>query len=105
MLDTLRFADRLKHSGFESDQAEGMARALGDEMTTQLEHVVTKPDLDMAIGAVRSDLTAVDARLSAKFEALSAKVDALSTQIKFMFAIQAMLLALGLIDTVPRILG
>ena len=89
-----------------------MARALGDEMTTQLEHVVTKPALDTAIGAVRSDLTAVDARLSAKFdalsarfEALSAKVDALSTQIKFMFAIQAMLLALGLIDTVPRVLG
>ena len=82
-----------------------MARALGDEMATQLEHVVTKPDLDTAIGGIRSDVTAVDARLSAKFEALSAKVDALSTQIKFMFAIQAMLLALGLIDTVPRILG
>ena len=105
VLDTLRFADRLKHSGFEDDQAEGMARALGDEMTTQLEHVVTKPDLDTAIGAVRSDLTAVDARLSAKFDGLSAKFDALHAQVRFMMAILAVLLALGLIDTVPRILG
>ena len=82
-----------------------MARALGDEMTTQLEHVVTKSDLDSAIGAVRSDVTAVDARLSARFDALSAKFDALHTQVRFMMAILAVLLALGLIDTVPRILG
>ena len=89
-----------------------MARALGDEMTTQLEHVVTKSDLDSAIGAVRSDVTAADARLSARFDALSAKFDALSAkfdalnaQVRFMMAILAVLLALGLIDTVPRILG
>ena len=112
VFDTLRFADRLKQSGFENRQAEGMARAIGDEMTTLLEQVVTKPDLDAAIGGVRSDVAAVDVRLSArlgalsaKFDALSAKFDALAAQVRFIMAILVVLLALGLVDTVPRILG
>ena len=98
MFDTLRFSDRLKRSGFETPQAEGMARAIGDEVTTMVEHVVTKPHLDAAIGGVRSDLAGVDVRLSAK-------VDALAAQIRFIIAILVVLLALGLVDTVPRILG
>ena len=49
MIDTLRLSDRLKDSGFDHRQAEGMARALGDEL---VEHVVTKPDLELAIGQV-----------------------------------------------------
>ena len=105
MFDTLRFADRLKQSGFENRQAEGMARAIGDEMTTLLEQVVTKPDLDSAIGGVRSDVAAVDVRLSAGMDALSAKVDALAAQVRFIMAILVVLLALGLVDTVPRIMG
>ena len=75
-----------------------MARAIGDEMTTMVEHVVTKPDLDAAISQVRSELAGLDARLSAK-------VDALATQVRFIMAILVVLLALGLVDTVPRILG
>ena len=98
VFDTLRFADRLKRSGFETPQAEGLARAIGDEVTTMVEHVVTKPDLDAAIASVRSDLAGVDARLSVK-------VDALATQVRFIMAILVVLLALGLVDTVPRILG
>ena len=89
-----------------------MARAIGDEMTTLLEQVVTKPDLDAAIGTVRSDLAGMDARpgagvdgLSGKFDALSAKLDALAAQFRFIMAILVVLLALGLVDTVPRILG
>lgn len=89
-----------------------MAHAIGDAMTTVLEHVVTKPDLDAAIGGVRSDLTGVDVRLSARldtlsarFDALSAKVDALAGQVRFIMAILVVLLALGLVDAVPRILG
>ena len=111
VFDTLRFADRLKQSGFENRQAEGMARAIGDEMTTLLEQVVTKPDLDAAIGGVRSDVAAVDVRLSARLDALtakfalSAKFDALAAQVRFIMAILVLLLALGLVDTVPRILG
>ena len=94
MIDTLRFADRLKDSGCESRQAEGMARALDDELIWTVEHLATKSDLEREIGKV-----------SAKVEALDAKIEALGTQIKFVFAALAMLLALGLIDTVPRLLG
>ena len=66
---------------------------------------VTKPDLDAAIGRVRSELAGLDARLSARIDALSAKVDALATQVRFIMAILVVLLALSLVDTVPRILG
>ena len=61
VFDTLRFSDRLKRSGFDTPQAEGMARAIGDEMTTMVEHFVTKSDLDVAIGRVRSELASLDA--------------------------------------------
>ena len=94
MIDTLQFADRLKDSGFESRQAEGMARALDDEWARTVERLATKSDLEREIGKV-----------SAKVEALDAKIEALGTQTKFVFAALAMLLALGLIDTVPRLLG
>jgi hypothetical protein len=36
VIDTLRLADRLKESGFEDRQAEGLARALGNEITEHL---------------------------------------------------------------------
>ena len=94
MIDTLRFADRLKDSGFESRQAEGMARALDDELVRTVEHLATKSDLEREIGKV-----------SARVEALGNKVEALDTQVKFVLAALAVLLALGLIDTVPRLLG
>ena len=87
MIDTLRFADRLKDSGFESCQAEGMARALGDALAGTVENLATKSDLD-----------ALDTKLSTR-------IGALDTQIKFVLATLAMLLALGLVDTVPRLLG
>ena len=87
MIDTLRFADRLKDSGFENRQAEGMARALDDELARTVERLATKSDLEREIGKV------------------SAKVEALDTQVKLVLAALAMLLALGLIDTVPRLLG
>ena len=112
MFDTLRFADRLKRSGFDTRQAEGLARAIGDAMTTPLRHVVTNSDLDAAIGNIRSDLAGMDARpgakfdgLSGKFDALSAKFDALAAQFRFITAMLVVLLILRLVDTVPRILG
>ena len=105
MFDTLQFADRLKSSGFESRQAEGMARALGHEMGRLLERLVTKADLDAEVGAIRSDITAVDGKVDALSRCLSAKVDALNAQIKFILAALGILMALGLIDTVPGILG
>ena len=82
-----------------------MARVLGEEMSELVGRLATRSDLATEIGTVRSDFTALDARLTARIDALSAKVDALSTQVKFIFAILAVLLALGIIDTVPGLLG
>ena len=42
MIDTLRFARKLKRAGVPDEQAEAMAAALGDELT---EHLATKADL------------------------------------------------------------
>ena len=95
VIDTLRLADRLKESGFEDRQAEGLARALGGEFT---DHVVTKADLDSAIQLVRADYRALEEKSETRFETLN-------TQIKFIFAALAALLALGLVDTVQRLIG
>ena len=40
-IDTLRFARRLKEAGLTDEQAEGVAAALGEELT---EHLATKGD-------------------------------------------------------------
>ena len=108
MFDSLRFATRLKRSGFESGQAEGMAHALVEEMGKLLEHLATKADLEAVkrdLEGVKRDLEAQIAALSARIDALEAKVDALAMQQRFMFAMLAVLLALGLIDTVPGMMG
>ena len=90
VIDTLKLADSLKESGFPDRQAEGLGRAL-------TEHVATKADLDSAIRLVRSDIDALGKKFEAEFNSLR-------TQIRFVFAMLAALLALGLIDTaVPLI--
>lgn len=123
VIDTLKLADSLKESGFPDRQAEGLARALGSALT---EHVATKADLDAAIRLVRSDIAALDTKISAldnkgnardaRIDALDTRIDALDkkfeakfnslrTQIRFVFAMLAALLALGLIDTVAPLIA
>ena len=84
VIDTLKLADSLKESGFPDRQAEGLARALGNALT---EHAVTKADLHAAIQLIRTEF------------------NSLRTQIRFVFAMLATLLALGLIDTVVPLIA
>ena len=84
VIDTLRLADRLKEAGFEPPHAEGMARALGDELG---ERMVTKSDLDEAIRPVCEQLHAlelrldtIDAKFDAKFEGLEPRFDAIDAK-------------------------
>ena len=84
VIDTLRLADRLKESGFEPPHAEGMARALGDELG---ERMVTKSDLDEAIRPVCEQIHALelrldtlDAKFDAKFEGLEPRFDAIDAR-------------------------
>ena len=75
VIDTLRLSDRLKEAGFEPLRAEGLARALGDELSDRL---VTKVDLDEAIRPLNARLDAVELGIQAldrKFEARFETVD------------------------------
>ena len=69
VIDTLRFADRLKDVGFDPPKAHGLARALGEELG---DRVLTRIDHD-SLG-LRID--GLDAKFDAKFEAMEAKFDA-----------------------------
>ncbi|MDE0442155.1 MAG: hypothetical protein OXL38_08565 [Gammaproteobacteria bacterium] len=69
VIDTLRYANRLKNVGIEPGQAEAMSRALNDELT---EGLATKTDLDNAVSELGGKIDALDA----KFEVRFAEVDA-----------------------------
>ena len=76
VIDTLRLSDRLKAAGFEAPHAEGMARALGDELA---ERVVTKSDLDESLRPIWAKFDAIDVRfdaIDARFDATAASSDA-----------------------------
>ena len=82
VIDTLRFADRLKAAGFEAPHAEGLARALGSELA---ERIVTKSDLDGALRPIYARFDAIDARFDAmagssdaRFDAVDARFDAMA---------------------------
>ena len=87
VIDTLRFADRLKAAGFEAPHAEGMARALGDELA---ERMLTKSDLDEALRPIYARFDAIDARfvgiegrfvgIEGKFEAIDKKFEAIDAK-------------------------
>ena len=80
VIDTLRFADRLKESGIQARHAEGIARALGEELADRL---VTKSDLDEALSPLRDGILALEARfdgLDPRFEAIDTKFEAIDTK-------------------------
>ncbi|MCY3821246.1 MAG: hypothetical protein OXH52_18155 [Gammaproteobacteria bacterium] len=115
VIDTLRYADRLKAAGVETKQAEAMSRALNDELAGG---VATKQDLDRAVDELRGEIARVDAnvdaldakvdaldvKFDAKFDALDAKFGALSerfeTQGRYVFLVLALIAALGLYNAV-----
>ena len=97
VIDTLRYADRLKAAGVESRQAEAMSRALNDELAAG---VATKQDLDRAVDELRGEIAKVDAKvdaLDAKFDALSGKFE---TQGRYIFLVLGLIAALGLYNAV-----
>lgn len=60
VIDTLRYASRLRDAGVEPGQAEAMSRALNDEIGSG---VATKADLDHAVGELRIEFAKVVARV------------------------------------------
>ena len=99
VIDTLRLADRLKAAGFEAPRAEGLARALGDELA---ERIVTKSDLDEALRPIYARFDAIEARFDAfvastdaRFNALDAKIDSVHRELSGKFNILIGVMALG----------
>ena len=76
LINTLRFADRLKEAGFAGTQAEALARVLGDELTEQLP---SKADF-MALQADFKTLEVKFDALEAKFDRLEEKFSGLETK-------------------------
>ena len=131
VIDTLRYANRLKNAGVDPGQAEAMSRALNDELT---EGLVTKADLDSAVSELGGKIDALDAKfeirfaevdgrfaevdgkfaemdgrfakMEGKFEAVDAKIDGLRSQNRYVFLVLALIAGLGLYSaTAPHFLG
>ena len=86
VIDTLRFADSLKAAGFEVPQAEGLARALGDELA---ERMLTRADLDDALRPINGKFDSIDARfesIDARFESVDARFDGIDARLDAMDA-------------------
>ena len=73
LINTLRFADRLKEAGFAGAQAEALARVLGDELTEQLP---SKADFQ----TLQADFKILETKfdgLEARFDGLEGRLDSL----------------------------
>ena len=121
VIDTLRYADRLKGAGVERSQAEAMSRALNGELVGG---VATKDDLTHAVVELKAEIAKVDAKFEAKFDTMDAKLDAMDakfdamdekfealngkteTQGRYVFLVLALIAALGLYNAVaPHFAG
>ena len=83
VIDTLRFRDRLKAAGFDDPQAEGMARALGDELA---DNMVTKRDFDDAVQSLRLTIEAMDQKFESRFEGLEPRFDGIDAKFDGIYA-------------------
>ena len=95
VIDTLRYADRLKEAGVERRQAEAMSRALNDELAGG---VATKDDLAGAVAELKAEIAKVDG----KVDAMNEKFE---TQGRYVFLVLAVIAALGLYNAVSPHFG
>ena len=99
VIDTLKFANRLKDAGVEGRQAEAMSRAINDELVGG---VAPKDDLTHAVAELKAEVAKVEA-MDERFDALNSKVD---TQGRHVFLVLALIAALGLYNAVaPHFAG
>ena len=85
VVDTLQISDALRKTGMEREQAEGLARVLGDELGA---HVVVQGDLQTGFLEVRGEIQSVDHRvdlarteLVGQIRLLDGKVDSVRTEL------------------------
>ena len=73
VIDTLRFANRLKDAGVAPRQAEAMSSAFNDEIS---EGVATKRDLDNAVTELKGEMGERFARVDARLDSMDSKFEA-----------------------------
>ena len=79
VVDTLQLCDALRKTGMEREQAEGIARALGDELGA---HVVAQGDLQTGFLEVRGEIQSVDRPGGPRADGtLDQKVDSVRTEL------------------------
>ena len=61
VIDTLRYARRLREAGVAPEQAEAMAEALSGELVHNL---ITKADLGAAISGLKAEIAGLETRLT-----------------------------------------
>ena len=122
LINTLRFADRLKEAGFAGAQAEALARVLGDELTEQLpskaDFQTLQADfktlegkfdtLEGKFDTLEGKFDTLDRRLGAlegKFSVLEAKFDGLRYTLNLVLVLVGLLVALGLLEPISTLLG
>ena len=122
LINTLRFADRLKEAGFAGAQAEALARVLGDELTEQLPTKADFKALEGKFDALGGRFDALEGRLDAlekkfdaleerfgalegKFSVLEAKFDGLRYTLNLVLVLVGLLVALGLVEPVSKLFG
>ena len=85
VVDTLQISEALRKTGMEREQAEGLARVLGDELG---EHVVAQGDLQTGFQEIRGQIQSVDHRvdlarteLVGQIRILDGKIDGVRTEL------------------------
>ena len=86
VIDTLRFADRLKEAGFDPPHAEGMARALGDELADRMLTHADLDELNISIGGRFESIDGKFVAINARFEAIDRKFVAMDVRFEAMDA-------------------
>ncbi len=56
-IDTLAFAERFEHAGFDHEQARALAVAFGEARESARDGLVTKADLDLSLAELEGRLT------------------------------------------------
>lgn len=85
VVDTLQLCDALRKTGMEREQAEGLARSLGEQLGA---HVVAQGDLRTGFQELRGEIQSVDHRvdlarteLGGQIQVLDGKIDSVRTEL------------------------
>ena len=93
VVDTLQLSDALRRTGVDRDQAEGIARALGNELG---EHVTARGDLEAFRSDVDAQFELFRSDVDSNFASVRAEIRALDTKFTTRFNVLTVGVALTL---------